>query len=159
MLYSEHNMPPDEAVAKRSGSNNITAYLLRTLSQGLVDALNAIPDRTAYAFLEKHMASQFCMQNSGGHEFVLPHVQTRREQVDNVLALRRIHPEWKLHIYHVSAVVDSGADEGFVELATAGGSEEYTPTRGRACLTRSEGGNVVAAAKSGLKPWLVRHSI
>lgn len=114
--------PPD--------TNNITAYLLRNLSQGLVDALNTIPDRAADAFLQKHMAFHFCMYNSGGHESVLPHVQSRGQQIDNILALRKVHPEWKLAIYHLSAVVEKGAEEGVVlytSRSQGGPEDEFNP--------------------------------
>lgn len=90
------------------------AYHLQILSQALVQALSDIPSRSAYAFLDKHMSPHFTMYNSGGHEGVLPDVQTRQQQLDNVLALRKAHPEWRLRIYHLTAVVERNGEEGAV---------------------------------------------
>lgn len=106
-----------------------TAHTLRTLSYALIQALNDLPSPSAYAFTDKHMSPHFAMYNSGGHECVLPHVQTRRQQLENIIALRKVHPEWKLRIYHLSAVVERGGEEGSVLYTSLGeggpGSEVF----------------------------------
>ncbi|KAF2160153.1 hypothetical protein M409DRAFT_29448 [Zasmidium cellare ATCC 36951] len=121
MLHS-HDLPisSQPTTPSKNLNHSPTSYLLRTLSRGLVDALNRLPSPSAYAFLDKHMSPHFAMYNSGGHECILPHVQSRQQQLDNILALRKAHPEWKLRIFHLSAVVESGGEAGWVLYTSLG---------------------------------------
>lgn len=114
MLQSQDPATFPHPMLSSNLNHSPAAYQLRTLSQALVQALNDLPFPSAYAFLDKHMSPYFAMYNSGGHECVLPHVQTRQQQIDNILALRKVHPEWKLRIYHLSAVVERNGEEGAV---------------------------------------------
>lgn len=94
------------------------------------------------------MSRNFSMYNSGGHENVLPHVTSRQQQLDNVVGLRKVYPDWKLVVFQWTATVAEDAKKGevlYTSRAERGPYGEFNPRQemvGRFLWRRRKGDGV-----------------
>lgn len=113
-------------------ANGPTAYLLKQLSMGLIEAQNMMPAQEGIAFLQKHMSSDWIFTNEEGRECALPAVVSRKHQMDNLLALKQSWPEWRLEIFQIAACVDADPNFGISHYSgrsNGRGPEDFNSNR------------------------------